>query len=1700
MNAFASIAQLVEIAIAHWEISLLVLMAFTVLFIWLFKGVKGGIKATVAVLLIGALLLVVELAVQLVGKGITETVAFAVAWVPTVLFLLIVIVAALVGIRRGLRKSLILAVQAFCAAGVCIGLYFFCISGDTVDGALLNLVNAIMGENGLQNALHVSAECDTLRECFAEFIPTLFSYGSEVELVLRENGAYLWTLADLVYRIGIAVILWLVYFLLVFLLYLVYAIFYPERKYKRKREAAFANGTVDCSYKRNRVGGGIVGFVRGLVVGLVTMSFIGSAFFMVAGGTGDGELADRDFHNDDTNFYYTIYRSVESYGAQGIFKVLNSMRDVEDSPYYLFAADLVFSGELDDDINDVHGNVSFRKEVGAYTGFAKDTASLLLKYGGQEIEDALQTGDSGHIMDVVVEVMKGPEFRAEFENLFDHFDSQTYVINFSLSMVGTVVAHLDDMSFASSLGESNVELLKVLFQRGYLSETIPDEKELREKLGAEVTDDPLLVQPYLSVNHLFDKRDAQTVLRVALSFLAGEYNDAEPIDLIKEILPELEHLSILGTERKGEVNPVMGRLYCFLENTYLTEEGQSGVTHAEIKAQNISWVDELHALIKVTDDMFTLYDNVKSEDGNLMQTVLNVFDDANPAYEENLRLYDNICATVTDSAVLGKVLASGKMTGMLRDGISGIGENVYLPDKIVFENRYDGDGNLLSHGETFHIFYGLRLLGDKQNKELFDLLFDSSQSVELTDLLDMLSEAIVRKDGLGISLADYLSESAVLRSVVSSVFIEQGGEILAVPYSSREKNAEGEAVNFIVKDELKQVFDSLPEIVELIKPFLDGGFEAGEVKELLDDETLRGLLDRGNGILEGTIASILVKQMNGNGLVVIPAALDTKDPANLDGWATDLTGRAGELRNLVTALDELDSHLEEILNGELGENELVDLLGDMDDAAIGNLLGSQVLHYTFSKALLEQDGNSDGFTLIIPASATIELENDVLQKIVKKQELHVIFTEFNSFGFSSEMDAAEILKKLVANKQKLGNSNIISASIVHYIVNNEEMNEALSMPDALKAAGKREELERYGETSLWYPELPALVDGLDELFGISAGEENVDMSEDGITDRMSVLVRVLDTPSDVQDGQKKLEVVYDSVVIRHNLTERLDESFADVVEENTIAEAKEKDGYYRQSEVGALSGAVNVFDIEIFDETADIQEKVKDKALRLNDKAEKYPGKTNLDVVYPSVIVRSMITDEIDDAVTGTKTLIDSGVLEKIKGSNAHYSKKETAAIVDGANELEVQKIEDLKNYSFDDITSFDNPSTLRPATGETRLQVIFASQVLGGIVTYKIDENIKEDLLDPDVRSGIKDEYGIYSVSEAEALLGAMEEFGIDTLAGFKEHNFVNDIKTLNDPDRSGTDTRLDVLYSSSLAGGILTKKVQSEIGKNSYLADHSKAYREDVAIYRKEELRELVSLAGGKDISDYELGSTDELKHYVEPVANGPKSAPRSYLAAAALTKNLLSNDAFVVPAAQMDGESVYAVELTALVNAFTALNQEGGKLSEWDVSDHLKLPAPVNREIVTDSVIMRATLTEKIIELNGKVVVGMENATAGKDVKDRAIAVLSQEALLSLFHVLDRCGTGDSLGYPKFDSLAEIYAHRQDLKLLCEFEAIRYRIGETLMKIEDKFTPAVESVYVLEEGKGGDVIAVESDPAYKTLTYEQIEEFLETYTGGV
>ena len=162
---------------------------------------------------------------------------FLVYWVPTILFILIILSALLFGLIRGFRKSLILTINAVVAALICIITYLVLVNNAQTDIDMLNLINSITESTGLgtlQGILGVSEECKSVTECLIDYIPRNMAYGEGVQLVVLENGAYLAALVNLIYHLIVALIMSLVYAPLIFVFYLIYLIFYPERRYKKK--------------------------------------------------------------------------------------------------------------------------------------------------------------------------------------------------------------------------------------------------------------------------------------------------------------------------------------------------------------------------------------------------------------------------------------------------------------------------------------------------------------------------------------------------------------------------------------------------------------------------------------------------------------------------------------------------------------------------------------------------------------------------------------------------------------------------------------------------------------------------------------------------------------------------------------------------------------------------------------------------------------------------------------------------------------------------------------------------------------------------------------------------------------------------------------------------------------------------------------------------------------------------------------------------------------------------------------------------------------------------------------------------------------------------------------------------------------------------------------------------------------------------
>ena len=87
---------------------------------------------------------------------------FLLSQIPTLIFILIMLLSTFIGYKRGLIKSSILLLHAVMAFVICAILYTLLSNQDFFNYAIVKYINYFLGENGLQNKLGVDVELNNL--------------------------------------------------------------------------------------------------------------------------------------------------------------------------------------------------------------------------------------------------------------------------------------------------------------------------------------------------------------------------------------------------------------------------------------------------------------------------------------------------------------------------------------------------------------------------------------------------------------------------------------------------------------------------------------------------------------------------------------------------------------------------------------------------------------------------------------------------------------------------------------------------------------------------------------------------------------------------------------------------------------------------------------------------------------------------------------------------------------------------------------------------------------------------------------------------------------------------------------------------------------------------------------------------------------------------------------------------------------------------------------------------------------------------------------------------------------------------------------------------------------------------------------------------------------------------------------------------
>ena len=1318
---------------------------------------------------------------------------------PSILFALFVLVGFLRGLRRGFRKSLILLIQAIAAFVICLGIYLLLINNDTVDGLLLTGINSILGSpSGLQDALGVTGDFATLKQVLAQYISDMLA-GVGAGPVTAADSGYVMALVLLAYHIVFALLLSIVYKILQFIFYLVYLIFYSEGRYRRKKKEKEKEGGVP--YKKRKLAGAIVRLSRGLVAGLVCVSLIGGVLSVVTGGYGEGKTEDYAFGEPNIDQAYTVYRSLDEYGTKGIIKILNTVRDSEDVPFYLYITDLIFSGRLVDENLGIDENIKFRDELTGYVGFAKNVATLVMKYGGDTMKNIVSSGND-EAMNEAVKLFENEDFNREFRLLIENFDAKTFISGFALSFIDSVVENIDQTSISDGMDENTVNMIKILFKPDYYSDKIPSDAALLAagKKG-----------PVLKASSLISKKDILAAYDVIVESMNKAPEEEGYIDIIggkidtlstlKIMVPFVSNLSILSTEKASEVDPVLERLYTYVENTVLTDVNAEGYVSPDYYYdEKIEWTSELKTLLGVAGDALNIYATVAKDspsgdsngegesnpedsakpgkpgigeasaegkevgDGDGEKTskdaldmIVNIFDAKNENYTANMTRVDRICDSLSKSKLIGRALSSSYMYSQIKTALSSVASSFDMPENV----RYDSNGG--DDGEIKALLDGLKSIC--KNEITIKLLRDTPDFSDLEDFKPY-AEVLTTADESGNAPIDCVIKSKLLHSLLSAMLVDMSEEEDSSIYISdraKESNSAGEKVNIIEKDLLKDILQSSSDIIDLISEI--SGADSLKISEIVSNDAVKKLTK--NIIVQGTAAKLLINALKDNESIVIPASLSDPEKWLDSGMEGSSDFSKGEFRKLFDFIAEANFDIDGIVDGSV---DVIDEINKLSDEKMqDNMLASDVLWHTISYLLSTSIGDGD-MEIIVPDGAKADIsETETDGKVlIKREEIKALINRVILIAPALKQDETDVremsdklIELIVVNKNKVFGSLILDATIINFVVNGNVLDgTTIEIPTSLKENAKKENLAKYNFDGGWggdNGELVKLINALDVFLGVSAtvaDGKKFTMQEVSL-DLTEIIKKLKD--------DSVLTTVYASEILKYTVSVKIKDTLTgeSLMDNPHAHEEGDRAKPYKIEEIRALvsilpdSGEINVSAITI------------DKLLTLYVKSgEKVEEKSALLTAIISLNVRK---------------ISDITVPETVKGENIKRSETDTV----GVDMITVSEIYDLltavKALGISSINDISGGSLaynkiivkLKDNEGNAdskKLDTVYASEILKHTVSGKIraiiasNANIKDS---PRAHEG-NDIRNPYKQSEILTLIKFVEDdntFTVDSI-----------------------------------------------------------------------------------------------------------------------------------------------------------------------------------------------------------------------------------------------------------------------------------------------------------------------------------------------
>lgn len=1033
-------------------------------------------------------------------------------YAPTILFILMIVLAALGGFLKGLRKSTISLIHTIIAFAIVAIIFVVYFNQKNYDQTTINLINSF-GFN-LQQTLGVDSSCDTFAKIIEAYLNNLPSNQQILGVAAANLVPYVAVIAEMALRIVMAIVLYVVYIVIRILLFIIYFIFYPERRYKKKKNELYDNKMAVTPYSKRRLGGFIVGAVHGLIAAVVYISFLGSLIFILTGGVSTKVTVSEEqtFGNENYDTIVDVYSLLRDYNSTGVLGALNSIKNSDNVPFYFILVDTIAKGRLTDESLNVDEDIYLREELTGYTNFLNGMVDLLLKYSDKV--DFTNT-DQNSMINAVTTLMSDSEFVADFNQFIEGYESPKWTTNLCISLIDSVVSDFD--GYSESLASAGLDSKSI----GLLKVALTGENSVKPSEIVTADDAKTMVKVVIDcISYVPD---------LTSSTATQETKVKSAISCLKKIEPQIESLSCFtATTTRTKMNALMGDVVTYLCNTYVTNFDLSNL---DLGNMNLDWMGELDNL---GDLIVCCADLVGQLDfSNMQSSALNLFKTTNSNYTNNKTNLNKIAKLVGDSEFLSTVLQANGVYNAVEKTLSGfVGTTISIPHDIVWNNTYDASGALVKKGEVEVL---VSLLFEMASNGIDGVIGNGSTQTKITAVIDCLSV----KNADNQSIVDRITDSSLIYYVVSSAFMNMnmGSFSLSVPDSVIvDHTYNGVTYEMISETEIKALFGSLQTLLANADgiDFDTVGSNPGQLISLVsNDDVLDAMFN--SEILECTMVEFLYDTLENTGdTIYIPSALvltDT-DKSNMTNWINNKDGNTvvkGELRKVIDGVLALDI-LTGLTDGSDTSNLVsMDLIKNMTEEEFNTVTSSDVLYYTICKTLTTLDLGE--MSVVIPSSvlgtpdvkaANRRSASGSSVSPIDRTELWKMISGAKTLFTGDSFDIANI----TANIDSIIASDILHATAVNYIIKlmNDNTSDLLVIPTAYKDAGQLETLKGDFDTNLWKTsgELSKVVKSVD-LVGIDIGNvSNVDVS--------SLDVFNLDQ-IDTESSKTKMAIVCESAIL-----------------------------------------------------------------------------------------------------------------------------------------------------------------------------------------------------------------------------------------------------------------------------------------------------------------------------------------------------------------------------------------------------------------------------------------------------------------------------------------------------------------------------------------------------------------------------------------